>query len=77
VGMPSLEDILGNGGLGRPSLVQSPVPTRAQLEEVEKVRGMQVRTQALQAAVTLLAGNPHGNAEWHVTAEAMERYILG
>jgi hypothetical protein len=75
--MGSLEDILrGNGG-GKPQMGIHPVATRAQMDEVEKVRGMQVRSQALVAAVTLLAGTEHGNAAWHPVAVNMEAYIKG
>jgi hypothetical protein len=62
-----------NGGVP----VQRGIVTPGQLEEAEKVRGMQVRTQAGMFATQLLATKAPSMERWLKTATVIENYILG
>jgi hypothetical protein len=70
--MSDLQAIL-NGGVP----VQRGIVTAAQLEEAEKVRGMQVRTQAAMFATQLLAGKAPSMDRYLKVAIVIENYILG
>lgn len=54
-----------------------PMPSQAQRDEVARVQGMQVRTNAVTLAVQLLANQDDGLMKLINTAKSIEEYILG
>lgn len=62
--------------LGAPQ-AQVRVPSQAELDEVRRVQGLQVRTNAADQATKLLAGKAPRMTEWHMVAKAIELYIWG
>ena len=59
-----------NGGIMR-------VPSQAERDEVDLVRGLQIRTQAADMATKLLAGKAPNPTTWLLRAKMIEDYIRG
>lgn len=72
----SMMDQLRQGAMAESGLRAVHVPTMSEKKEVETVRGMQVRTQAVVLAVQLMASGhaPEGSlSQW---SKAIESYIM-
>lgn len=67
---PQLAQILSGAGMA-----QVRVPSQAEMDEVRRVQGMQVRTHAAEMATKLLAGKAPRMTEWWSVARAVELYI--
>lgn len=68
---PNLAALLGAG-----QLQAHPVPTQAQVEEVRRVQGLQIRTNAANMATNLLQGTSPTMSEWTMWARGIEAYIV-
>lgn len=53
------------------------MPSQAEIDEVRRVQGLQIRTNAADQATKLLAGKAPTMTEWWSVAKAIELYILG
>ncbi len=62
----------GQGQMGR-----IPILTQAQKDEIERVQGMQVRTQAANIASLVLQHQRTSEARWLQFASCVEKYIKG
>jgi hypothetical protein len=60
-----------------PQMRQVVMPTDAARAEVEKVRDLQIRTEAAKLACQLLAGKAPAIRDWWAIAYSVECYIRG
>lgn len=67
-----LANLMAGGGMS-----QVRVPSKAELDEVRRVQGLQIRTAAADQATKLLAGKAPKMSEWQAVASAIEHYIVG
>ncbi len=58
-------------------MTAQPVPSQAQRDEVAKLQGLQVRTNAIQLAVALHAGREIPIGDVLAVARDIESYIAG
>lgn len=64
-------------GNGQGQMVQMPIMTPAQRDELERVQGMQIRTQAANMASLVLQHQHTSEARWVKFATAIEAFIRG
>ena len=75
--MGNNSDILAALGARQPMTVQHQVLTEAQKQEILRVQGMQVRTEAARQATQLVAAGTGPGETWLKVAELIEDYIRG
>lgn len=63
--------------LASPAMQQVAIPTQQQRDEVEKLQGLQIRTNAIQLAVALRSGKEGTVREAIADAAAIADYIIG